>query len=607
MLKEALEVFERMLEQESGERLVLDSHIPKDGTYRLIEIDGESFRIYKTLDIRNDKKSRTIIGETDPDYLYIKTLDYYSKLLEMNKPIDSSKVIHGNNYFSVAVKKESIIGGKLDSGVIEAYFAILKDPLLKYGKRAKTKELYEAIETEIGKPDEKLIDIIREIVLTGNIWEGLDFNKKDYVKLFFVFSDRERTILAYKRENKRYLIPNIYNNNEFNEEEDGEIIGLPSNNMGMNSKKPFLENKSRKERVPHLLKQQGAMIQSKMFDYFMGEVSKGRTHLYIDNDVNRPGMLFYSNTEEPQFLESGYYIRFQKEKNEVKILQADVVANYNPNMKPEFYLKNGIGISEEDLKKSSIYYSTACNKMWKLKGLIDDIFFERKLSYNFDTDAKDIVIQDAVLKRCLLQSRSSLENWFYRNEIRQAQPMVEKFSLELIENSIRKGNQIRAQHQFNLRWSLLDYFDSNRRIIDKMEQVKNVLRTHINLPKGEDWQIESDEEFAFAVGQMVSYLLSLSKANIKSEAVINQYLNARKAMAIKKYLVTMYKKYNYQINHIGANRASQLLEHILLYEPQKLSREEMLAGFVSSNLVYEKKNIQNKKIENKESEDMENE
>lgn len=599
MLKEALEVFERMLERESGERLVLDSHIPKDGTYRLIEVDGESFRIRKTLDICNDKKNRTIIGEADSDYLYIKTLDYYSKLLEMNKPIDSSKTIHCNNYFSVAVKKESITSGKLDSDVIEAYFAILKNPLLKYEKKAKTKELYEAIEAEIGKPDEELIDTIKEIVLTGNIWEGMDFNGKDYIKLFFVFQDEQQTIEAYKRENKRYLIPNIYNNNEFNEWDDGEIIGLPNNNMGMNSKKPFLENKSRKEKVPHLLKQQEAIMQSQMFDYFMGEVSKGRTHLYIDNDVKRPRMLFYSNTEEPQFLESGYYMRFQKEKNEVKILQADVITNYDPNMKPAFYLKNGIGISETDLEKSSIRYNKAYNKMWELKELIDFVFFEGKLGYNLDTETRDIVTQDAVLKRCILQSRSSLINWFYGGEIRQAQPIVEKFSLELIENLIRSGEKIKAQHQFNLRWSLLDYFDSDRRIIDKMEQVKKVLRNHINLPKGEDWQIQSDEEFAFAVGQTVSYLLSLSKANIKSETVINQYLNARNATVIRKYLITMYKKYNYQLNHVGTSRASQLLEHVMLYEPKRLCREEMLAGFVSANLVYEKKN--------KESEDMANE
>ena len=49
MLKEAVEVFGRLLE-ESG-RLILDAHIPKPGTYRLIEMRDDGWRIIKTLDL----------------------------------------------------------------------------------------------------------------------------------------------------------------------------------------------------------------------------------------------------------------------------------------------------------------------------------------------------------------------------------------------------------------------------------------------------------------------------------------------------------------------------------------------------------------------------
>ena len=39
--------------------------------------------------------------------------DYYSKLVDMNKPMDTTKTIHSNNYLSVFIKKENIKKGNI--------------------------------------------------------------------------------------------------------------------------------------------------------------------------------------------------------------------------------------------------------------------------------------------------------------------------------------------------------------------------------------------------------------------------------------------------------------------------------------------------------------
>ena len=83
-----MEVFQQML-QEKGDRLVLDEYVPKDGTYRIIKLTEDSYKIEKTLDIRYDRKNDEIIGKTDSIYDQVCYMDYYSKLLEMNKPIDA--------------------------------------------------------------------------------------------------------------------------------------------------------------------------------------------------------------------------------------------------------------------------------------------------------------------------------------------------------------------------------------------------------------------------------------------------------------------------------------------------------------------------------------
>ncbi len=107
MLQEAMEVFQIMLEKK-GNRLITDSYIPKDGTYRLIIMKDDEWEIKDPIDIIFNKKTNAVDISDDTDYKLIQELDYKSKLLEMNKRIDPKKLIHTNNYLSLAVKKEKI-------------------------------------------------------------------------------------------------------------------------------------------------------------------------------------------------------------------------------------------------------------------------------------------------------------------------------------------------------------------------------------------------------------------------------------------------------------------------------------------------------------------
>ena len=131
-----MEAFKKMLLQK-GDRLVTDAYIPKDGTYQIIEMSESEWTIRTTVDISYNKKTGEVIGRNCRDYHLIQELDYQSKLLEMNKPIDPKKVIHTNNYLSLAVKKDSIVSGKLSKEILKGYYQILKDPFCKYQKKAK--------------------------------------------------------------------------------------------------------------------------------------------------------------------------------------------------------------------------------------------------------------------------------------------------------------------------------------------------------------------------------------------------------------------------------------------------------------------------------------
>lgn len=587
MLQEAMEVFQIML-QEKGERIITDAYIPKDGTYRLIVMKDDGWVIKDPVDIIFNKKTNTVDISNDMDYLLIQELDYKSKLLEMNKPIDPKKVIHSNNYLSLAVKKESVTSGKLSEEIIQQYYEILRNPNKKYEKKTQARALYHVAEERLGQPDIEAIDKIEKFILANkqDIWKDINLEKKNYIKLFFVYQEEKKTKEIYKIESERYLIPNIYNNNNFNMEFEKGIVGLPNDNMGMNSKKPYLENKTRKVKVPYLLDQESALLQSKFFDYLFGQVSKKRFHIYVDNIDKK--ICSYTNKDKPEDIVSGYYLRCRMGKAGAEICEADVITHYKTKLEPGLVLKNYIEIPEERIEKSKIHYDEAIEDQWVIMDLINGIFFEGKLKNNFFTDAKDMNIYDDCLKQSILKSRNILANWFWRGEQNQLVKILDDVSLALIKNSILNDETFAAQRKFNLRWSLLEYLD-DQEVGVHMSEIRNQLREHINVAKDVEWDFISDEEYSYAVGQAVSYLLHLSKANNKTESYVNPFFNAKNSKVIKQRLLRMYKKYNYQIIHINGGRNAQLLSHVMEYEPKEIKHELIMAGFTAPSLMYEKK------------------
>ena len=80
----------------------------------------------------------------------------------------------------------------------------------------------------------------------------------------------------------RYLVPNIYNSNDYNLEVEGEVYGLPNNNLGMNAKKPFLSSRTKKIEVPFLLNKEEVLLQKQFFDHLMNYAMAGKSNVYID-------------------------------------------------------------------------------------------------------------------------------------------------------------------------------------------------------------------------------------------------------------------------------------------------------------------------------------
>ena len=592
MFKECLDVFSEMLKHEDN--LILKSYVPADGSYVIVKKDGT----VKNADIKIDKKTRDLNCTDDTLLSDICFYDYHSKLISMNKPMDSKKVIHSNNYLAFAVKKDSITT-KLTEAIIDNYYDTLKNPLeKKYKKSKEASKIYQKFEEEHSVVNIELLEKcrswIKQHIFSIDKLINIDLGKKEYLKIFFeVFEaneeDNKKNRELFIQEDNRYIFPNIYNSNDYNVEVEGKIQGIPDNNLGMNAKKPFLSIKTRKNPASYLLDGDTALLQKQFFEYLMNFASNGKNNVYVDT-VNNKIEAYGDKEERKKFagIEAGYYLRIQKGK-ELEIQVQDNLVNYQDKLLLNFnyqdFFKMNIENYPEYTKDIGIY-----TKRTDVGRLINNIFFSKYLLTNYFTEANDISVKDSVLKRVIIIYRNVIFDWVYKGIDNDFNKVVNKFSLDLIINSVVQGDLLNAIKQLNLRWSFKDYYrEEGEKTMKELvsDIVKNINEKMIDTTANSE--IKTDDEYYYAIGLFTAYLISLSKTSKKTHALANPILDSRSNRMIINKLETMYKKYNYiiEINKLEINNLyAMILAYTISHEDIVINEDMIQYGFLRGNILY---------------------
>ena len=357
--------------------------------------------------------------------------------------------------------------------------------------------------------------------------------------------------------------------------------------MGMNSKKPFLENKTRKTKVPILITQEEALNYSELFKLISNMLSEKKYNIYIDYDRNT--IQGYRNGEIPeQEIKSGAYIMAQVGQNEPEIKHFDTISNFGDKTCKSFQYRQIIKTNLEDDKYEYMTYKRYSD----IQRLINGVIFENKLIENYFRGSSDIKIKNLKIKEELLMTRDIYLNWFYKGVTNGICNTLDKSILKIIKSNILEGKIIAAKKQMNLRYSLISYFTNNKKEEELMEEVRKYLIEKILLEKEkqDSWKIENDDVYSYLVGQIVSGLLSFSKAKTVPSSSINQFLNTDNDKIIKNKLIRLYEKYNYSIDARYYNRMSSVLGKVLRYEVKnKINKNLLLAGFLDSKIFFMKK------------------
>ena len=570
MLRECVEIFTEIY-NEKGERFITDSY---ELDYFIVKSNGSygHTKIERTKKIEENSNRRTI-----EDYEYLAERDYLSRLLDMNKPIDGKKQIHSNNYLSFFVKNNVLSEKKKElEDSIEKYYEILKNPFLKYDKGEK-KRVYTQLEEKLGKPSEEKIQKNYEWI-KENLYKIKEEIKdgKEYIKIFF-----DEDIEEYKKENERYVIPNIYNSVDYNVIINDETYGLPNNNLNLNSKKPYLENKTRKEKytVPYLLNEEEVFKQKKFFDYIYNMANSGKRNIYISSDKKE--IIPLGNRESLSDDFTGYYLRIRKDKSESAIERYDIIPNYKAEIYPEIKILDCLGNGEN----SKLEYGISISKNFELAARLNSLLFDGKL---YGMIFGELEVFDERIRNVANRYREIFFELIYKGDMKKFADNYKEIFLELIKNSLCKKDYItEAYDMFNLMTSIDDSIKKERGMtVNKHQEIKEKFRNIFETGVGE---IENDEEYFFALGQLAKFLISRNKITVKTHELAVRIIENRDIEGLKREIYKLFRKYAYDIGFYSI-KFNTLYERVLGYETEseKINMDRLLGGYLADSLIYEK-------------------
>ena len=572
MIDEALEVFRKIYDKE-GEELVVSKHIPKDGTYILVNI--KSGKIIEKLNIFYDKKAKKVDGEFNQYYSYIRAFDYYSNLVDMNKPMDPKKTIHSNQIYSFFIKKDSIRENKLTKSIIEGYKKNLLNPEEKYNSK-EAKELYKNIAEKLPKIEKNIVEDIF-LWIEDNVNENLldNDNKKDYLKIFFVEEDLDKSLEVFKNEHKRYIIPNIFNSNDYNKKIGETIYGLSNNNMGLNAKKAFLENKTRRVSTPYLVNTYEILLQYAFYNYLLPEVKQGNYYIYFSENEITPRTYKEGCPNGAKYLLNASYSKDVDIKN-FNVISKNSSEEININFKEVLHQK----------KKDTDEIEYGNLNREKMMNNINKILFYNSLLGNFLLNDGDLDIKDIEVKKLLMKYRNSFYKWFYLNDEAEVKKNIRKIYLDAVMVAIGNGHFFKASQQLDFGFCLEKYFYGKSELMEEIMNVKEVFLNHTL--SEEDWEFLNDEEYFFAVGQILAYINYMRNSKAKSLNFIKQLTFVKNIDVLKEKIKKIVISYSH-IFETKNKKINRTVSNISLYQPKEIRVDILLAGFTADIIFFKKR------------------
>lgn len=550
MIYDILEVFKKEYEKK-GDGLILGSYSLKDGLYVKIN-KNKTIEFFESKTVKKEKLFTNLDGIQNSDMKeWFIQRDYCSNVIETAKSYDAPiKSIHNNNYLTLFMKSDKFLDVNIEHLKSKLFLTVLN---FKNFTNKKDKEIICGYQDRINIFSRKK-NVVKKYQIIKNNLEQIkqkvkDLEVKNYIKIFF-----DEDIKVYKQESEIYLSLKVFNKNEYNQKITNSIYGLSNSNMGLNSKKPFLENKTRKSNIPFMIQNEDALLLKKFFDWLKVQPYRDEENKPID-----------------KYLEEHFFIQKQSNNDEAEITDFDYIPTKKDDINKHFfsiYVKNYLEFENKDKKLISDY---EIKELWQLEDKVDELFFNKQLKFNYYGDVSTKLNNKLIT--LIYITRNAMINYFKKYDEEKFYQVVKKYGTNFVIEHLKQNLEYKAKESLNLKISLLKYKG------ESIMNIKSIQEEMIKKLEVSDYESLKSEEFFYLCGQVSSYLLSKKNQHEKMHDLVEPFLRANNARKLKKEIEFAFFQYKHAI-HFGAKKINNAIALIEAYEG-----EEKLAYFMDSFLI----------------------
>lgn len=601
---------------------------PNGGLYIFVDIDEAG----------NWVNENGVYGQ---DYLYLKTNDSESSIpiseitaleeevkrvgTSMNKVLDKSSQIFSCSPYAVVFKKKSLTNEKIPGIKGEKICKLLPFYFENARKLCPLEEQqrivsFESICSIILKG---LENFIREQADEKKIVLIDQLKDDEYISIYL----RSVSLNDYKKAHDCYLKDKLYNKGEFNKTVNGILYGVSGFLNGLNDKKLFLVHRTAcmDEGLCGRISFEEALLLDKFQSLILRKVLPNPLPIAVNQLENKLFLKLFHENETP--LSYRELIKSLFEQHEIKELSDFYLLNYSKakdivindiDFVPMFryyfdkpllienvmlagYKRDEIFEEERDIILKDIFsfeyvvvreIFNNCLVMIKKDGSYKSLYFgEVDLSKRSD-NGKFLIYQ------LIMKYRYAFYEYIYKSKQNAINVlMFDEMMFTSILASI-KNEEVKSRFSFNnvikrklnIWFSLYNLFNNNDKKKEVMASNVTDLMSKMRLVAKGEAVLETPEEFAFAAGQLVSYLMDQSVASDKTYSMLEPYLQKTKSKHLQDAIAHVFSQYKHAVSIYG-KAFKALASNVLTYDEDvdmKPLLKYFLAGCFSNCVIYEK-------------------
>lgn len=544
----------------------------------------------------------------------------------MNKVLDKKKQIFSCSPFAVTFKKKSFSNEKLEGKGVNKIIKLL--PGYFNSARLLCKD------NEVKIQQSKKFEIACECVLIflSNLRRTLEgesisiineMKDDEYVNIFL----ENISFDAYIESHNKYLKDRLFNSNDYNKEMSGDIYGLSGFLNGLNSKKIFLSHKTglMHDGINGRITSEEAFYLNQFETLIINGTLPNPLPIVIDkNEINGRIVSIFNENKKKRYRDiikdlfdgkyvqnlSDYYLLNYSKKKNIIINDIDFVPLFRYHFIPLITIYNVFEVGKKKDNDSFVCEpDIVLSNVFDFERIVLKEIFNNALimendkglnsRYFDDIDPKYVKGGDLIYQ-LIIKYRKAFYDYIYKSEQNILnQTMFDEMMFISILSNLRT-DEIKGlfylnypiRKKLNIWFSLYEMFNNSNNINSKVmiSKVSELLKKMTAISKGESI-IETPEEFAFAAGQLVSYLIDRSVASNKTYSMLEPYLQKAKSGHLQDAIANTISIYKHDIStYKGAFQ--QLASNILTCDgniDMKPLLKYFLAGCFSQCVIYLKK------------------